>query len=146
MHWFWLALAIALVVIELSTTQLVSIWFAIGAGVTAIVKVIAPGISIPWQALIFVGVSTVLFLATRPFVKKLTANRGKEHETNLELIVGKEAVVTEDIDNIKGTGAVKINGLEWSARTADNSEILTGEIVVIKEIMGNKLIVEGKGE
>ncbi len=146
MQWFWLALAIALVVIELSTTQLISIWFAIGAGVTALVKVLAPNIGIPWQALIFVGVSTALFLATRPFVKKLMANRGKEHETNLELIVGKEAVVTEDIDNIKGTGAVKINGLEWSARTADGEEILVGEIVLVKEIKGNKLIVEGKGE
>ena len=125
---------------------MISIWFAIGAGVTALVKVLAPNIGIPWQALIFVGVSTALFLATRPFVKKLMANRGKEHETNLELIVGKEAVVTEDIDNIKGTGAVKINGLEWSARTADGEEILVGEIVLVKEIKGNKLIVEGKGE
>ena len=146
MHWFWLALAIALVVIELSTTQLVSIWFAIGAGVIAIVKVIAPGISIPWQVLIFVLVSAALFFATRPLVKKLTSQRGKEHATNLELIIGKNAIVTEDINSIKNTGAVKINGLEWSARAADNSEILTGEIVVIKEIMGNKLIVEGKGE
>ena len=146
MQWFWLALAIALIAIELSTTQLISIWFAIGAGVTALVKALAPNIGIPWQALIFVGVSTGLFLATRPFVKKLTANRGKAHETNLELIVGKEAVVTEDIDNIKGTGAVKINGLEWSARTADGEEILVGEIVLVKEIKGNKLIVEGKGD
>ena len=144
MQWFWLALSIALVVIELSTTQLISIWFAIGAGVTALVKAIFPSIGIPWQAIIFVVVSTALFLATRPFVKKLTANRGKEHETNLELIVGKEGVVTECIDNIKGTGAVKINGLEWSARTDDGCEIALGEIVVVKEIKGNKLIVKGK--
>ena len=146
MQWFWLALSIALVVIELSTTQLISIWFALGAGVTAIVKAVFPSIGIPWQALIFVLTSTVLFLATRPFVKRLTANRGKEHETNLELIVGKEAVVTEDINNIKGTGAVKINGLEWSARSGKNDEIVAGEIVLIKEIKGNRLIVEGKGE
>ena len=146
MQWFWLALSIALVVIELSTTQLISVWFALGAGITAVVKVIFPSIGIPWQALIFVLASTVLFLATRPFVKKLTSNRGKEHETNLELIVGKEAIVTENINNIKGTGAVKINGLEWSARTDDNCEILAGEIVLIKEIKGNRLIVKGKGE
>ena len=146
MQWFWLALSIALVVIELSTTQLISIWFAIGAGVTALIKSIVPSIGIPWQVLIFVVVSTALFFATRPFVKRLTSNRGKEHETNLELIVGKDAIVTEDIDNIKGTGAVRINGLEWSARAIGNSEILAGEIVIVKEIKGNKLIVEGKGE
>lgn len=146
MQWFWLALSIALVVIELSTTQLISVWFAIGAGVTALVKSIVPGIGIPWQVLIFVVVSTALFFATRPFVKRLTSNRGKEHETNLELIVGKDAIVTEDIDNIKGTGAVRINGLEWSARAVNNCEISAGEIVIVKEIKGNKLIVEGKGE
>ena len=139
MHWFWLALAIALVVIELSTTQLVSIWFAIGAGVTAIVKVIAPGISIPWQALIFVGVSTVLFLATRPFVKKMSENQ--TIATNSDRLIGKTAVVTKDIlENEKGE--VKVEYQKWPAISKSNETFKEGEKVLVKEITGNKLVVE----
>ena len=69
MAWFWLALAIALMVIELSTTQLVSLWFSIGAAVAAIVKAIFGDISIAWQIVIFAVVSLALLIATRPLAK-----------------------------------------------------------------------------
>lgn len=147
MVWFWLALSIALLVMELATTQLVSIWFSIGAGtaaiITAIVNSAGGNLSVIWQVVIFAAVSAVLLLSTRKLAKKLV-KKTKNQETNLELNIGKVAIVVETIDNIKGEGAIKINGLEWSARSADDSIIQKDELVIFKEIQGNKAIVERK--
>ena len=146
MEWFWLSLAIALTVVELSTTQLVSIWFAAGAAVTCLVKAVFPGIGMPWQILIFVVVSGGLLVATRPLVKKFLHQKTREKETNLELVLGKEAIVVEEINNILGKGAVKISGLVWSARSYNDSVIPVDAIVVFEKIDGNKAIVKLKGE
>lgn len=146
MEWAWLALAIGLMAVELTTTQLVSVWFAIGAGVTSIVKVIFSSLGFPWQLLIFTLVSLALLIATRPLVKRFLVKRDRAHETNLQLVVGKDAVVVEEINNIKGEGAIRINGLVWSARSDDDSQIPVDEIVIFKEINGNKAIVSKKGE
>ncbi len=145
MVWFWLSLTIFLTVVELSTVQFVSIWLAVGSAVSTIIVAIFPTMNIGWQILIFVLVATALLIATRPLVKKILERRTEEHKTNLDLILGKDAVVTEKIDNTFGTGAVKINGLVWSARTDDGSDIEVGEIVSIKKIVGNKLIIMKKG-
>ena len=144
MAWFWLALAIALMVIELSTTQLISLWFSIGAAITAIVKVIFNDIGIIWQVVIFAVVSLALLIATRPLVKRFLSKKGEGNKTNLDLIIGKEAIVTEEIDNIKAKGSVKINGLIWSARSSDEGVIPTDAIVIVEEINGNKAIVSIK--
>lgn len=144
MAWFWLALAIALMVIELSTTQLISLWFSIGAAITAIVKVIFNDIGIIWQVVIFAVVSLALLIATRPLVKRFLSKKGEGNKTNLDLIIGKEAIVTEEIDNIKAQGSVKINGLIWSARSSDEGVIPADAIVIIEEINGNKAIVSIK--
>jgi membrane protein implicated in regulation of membrane protease activity len=146
MEWFWLSLAIALTVIELSTVQLVSIWFAAGAAVTAIIKGIFPQLGISWQIILFVAVSVALFASTRRFVKKFLSSRKEEQKTNLDLIIGKEAIVVEEINNIRGEGAVKIDGKVWSARSSDGSDIPVDTIVIFKEINGNKAMVERKGE
>lgn len=147
MVWFWFALAIVLLIVEIVTTQLVSIWFSIGAGVSAIVVAIVNSsggsIDLVWQVLIFALVSGVLLLSTRKLAKKLV-KRNKNQETNLELNIGKVAVVTETINNVQGEGAIKINGLEWSARSSDDSIINKDELVIFKEIQGNKAIVERK--
>lgn len=145
MAWFWLALAVALMVIELSTTDLVSVWFSLGAGVTALVKLIFTDIGVVWQVLIFVLISVALLLATRPLVKKLLSKKG-DNKTNLDRLLGNEALVVEDINNISGVGAVKINGLVWSARSENGEDISADTVVIFKEIRGNKAIVERKGE
>ena len=67
--------------------------------------------------------------------------KNKNQETNLELNLDKVAVVTERIDNVKGEGTIKINGLEWSARSLDDSVIEKDELVIFKEIKGNKALV-----
>lgn len=146
MSWFWLCLAVALVVVELSTVQLVSIWFAVGAGITSLVKAIFPSIAIHWQIIIFVFISAALVFATRPFVKKFLHTKNKTKETNLELVLGKDAMVVEEIDNIKEKGAIKIKGLVWTARSLDDSVIPVDTVVVFEKIDGNKAIVKKKGE
>lgn len=146
MEWFWVALAIGLLVIEISTTQLVSVWLALSALIVSVLRLIFSGLGIGWQMFIFGILSLVLLALTRPLVKKILANRDEKQATNLELVIGKEAIVVEDINNIRGEGAVKINGLVWSARSVDGTQIPAETIVIFKEIDGNKAMVEKKGE
>lgn len=138
MLWFWLVLIVALVVIEAATVQLMTIWFAVGA----IAGLIACAFKLQiWlQILIFVGVSAVALVATRPFVKRFT--KVDKEPTNADRYIGKNAVVVEAIDNIHGKGAVTIGGLEWTARTTDGSNIDKDEIVTVESIEGAKLIVK----
>lgn len=145
MAWFWLALAVALMVIELSTVDLICVWFSLGAMVTAIIELFFADLGIAWQMLIFVLVSVSLLIATRPLVKKLLAKKN-ENKTNLDRLIGNDALVVEDINNINGVGAVKINGLVWSARSENGEDIPADTVVIFKEIRGNKAIVERKGE
>ncbi len=142
MMWVWFALAILLLVVELATTQFVSIWFSAASLVTGIIVAIFPEIPIVWEIIIFVVLSVGALFATRPLVKKLTAKSNSK--TNLDLNIGKTAVVTEEIDNIKETGAVKLNGLVWTARSEDDSVIAVDEVVIFKSISGNKAIVSKK--
>ena len=90
---------------------------------------------------IFVSASVVLLFATRPLVKRLM-RKTKGTETNLDLLLGSKALVLEDIRNDYGTGTVKINGIVWTARSADGTDIEKDTFVIIKEIQGNKVLVE----
>ena len=141
MTWVWFVLAIVLVGVELMTTELVAVWFAASAVLLGIVTGIAPSLGIVWQVVIFVVFSALLVVATRPFVKRFTA-RKKGTETNLELVVGHKALVVTKIENEYEQGEVKINGLVWSARTLDGDVIEVGTSVIVREIQGNKAIVE----
>lgn len=143
MMWIWFSLAILLLVVELSTTQFVSIWFSASALITGLISAIFSSMSPIWQIIIFVVLSVGALFATKPLVRKLTRKSNKD-KTNLELNIDKTAVVTETIDNIKETGAIKLNGLVWTARSIDGSVIEAGEIVVFREISGNKALVEKK--
>lgn len=149
MIWFWLSLTIALIVVELSTTQLVCIWLGLGSAITAIALAIVTsfGGTLPviWQFVIFIVSSAILLASTRRFVKKFL-KRNEKQQTNLELNINKVAIVTERIDNLKGEGAIKINGLEWNARSLEDIVIEKDEMVIFKEIRGNKALVIRKGE
>ena len=141
MSWIWFGCAVLLIVIELLTTDLVSVWFALAALVLGIIAAIFKSLDIIWQVAIFIALATGLLLGTRKFVKKILSQKQAD-STNLGLIVGHTAIVIEEIDNIQSRGAVKINGLEWSARAFDNTVIEQGAVVTVKEINGNKLFVE----
>lgn len=134
----WLGILAVLLVIEGLTTALTTIWFAGGALAAAIAAGIGMGI-VP-QLLLFFCVSLVLLLFTRPAALKLM-NKGTE-KTNVEGLLGKSAVVIQQIDNLAQTGQVRINDIEWMARTSDDSvTIPVGTVVVIEAVHGVRLIV-----
>lgn len=140
MMWIWFGLTLALLLTEIATTELVAVWFAAASLVLGLVAGFFPQLDVIWQILIFAVLSGVLVAATRPLVKKLM-RKGKDKETNLELILGHKALVVEGIDNDLEQGAVKINGLIWTARSIDGEKIDEGVLIRIKEIRGNKVLV-----
>ncbi|MEG1848199.1 MAG: NfeD family protein [Lachnospiraceae bacterium] len=134
----WLILFVVLIVMELATLGLTTLWFAAGALVATIAATI--GVPLYLQIILFLGVSAILLFFTRPIaVKYFNKDRVK---TNAESLVGKQAVVTSDIDNLQGIGQVIIGGMEWSARAEDDeAHIPVGTITEVKGIHGVKLIV-----
>ncbi len=136
---FWLILLIILVAVEIATMGLTTIWFAGGA----FVAIIAAAFNAPLyvQITLFLIVSVVLLLFTRPIAMKYF-NKDRIR-TNAESLIGRQAVVTEEIDNLPATGSVSINGQEWTARCVmDGIKIPKGTVVIIRAISGVKLIVE----
>ena len=136
--YFWAIMIIAALIIEAATSQLVSIWFAGGAFAALISAFFTENIWI--QCSIFILISALLLSLTKKVVRKLKAKT--ELKTNFEALLGQVAVVTEDISNNDSKGAVRIRGVEWSARSEDGSEIKQGAHVTVNEINGIKLIVK----
>jgi len=136
---FWLVAMVALIVIELATLGLTTIWFACGA----LAAVIAAALDAPLllQILMFVVVSFAVLLAVRPIaVKYFNKDRTR---TNIESMIGRQAIVVSEIDNMQGVGQVSVNGMDWSARSTINElKISVGRVVVIRAVDGVKLIVE----
>ena len=136
---FWLVAMVALIVIELATLGLTTIWFACGA----LVAVVAAALDAPLllQILMFIVVSFAVLLAVRPIaVKYFNKDRTR---TNIESMIGRQAIVVSEIDNMQAIGQVTVNGMEWSARSTINElKIAVGRVVVIRAVDGVKLIVE----
>ena len=145
MNWIlvWVILLVIFVVIEVLTMGLTTLWFAGGALAAGIMAVFNMPSYV--QIATFIVVSLVLIFFTRPIaVRYFNTDRVK---TNAESIVGKKAIVTGAIDNIKASGQVTVNGMEWSARSvSDELVIPEGAIVNIVAISGVKLIVEERKE
>lgn len=139
----WTVLAVILIIIEILTLGLTTIWFAGGALIALILG--ALGFNFYIQFIGFLVVSLFLLIQTRPIAQKyFNKNRTK---TNSESLIGKEVLITEDIDNLKNTGKAIVNGLEWTARTTDsNIKIQKGEVVTVLRIEGVKLIVDQRKE
>ncbi len=137
----WLIVFVACIVIEIITMGLTTIWFAGGALIAAV----SAALNAPlWlQIVLFVLVSLVLLYFTRPIaVKYFNKDRIK---TNAESLVGKQAIVISEIDNLQGIGQVTVGGQEWTARTVKEGITLpVGSVVVIRAISGVKLMVEEK--
>lgn len=134
----WLIILIVLLVIEIITMDLVTIWFVGGALVAFIFSIFFDNIII--EIIIFIGSSLALLYFTRPWVKKHF--NPKRVKTNYAAVIGEEALVITTIDNIKGTGQVAINGMEWTARSVQNDIIEKGTKVIVREVTGVRLIVE----
>lgn len=139
----WLAILVALVVIELLTMGLTTIWFAGGALVATIASLF--GAPLVLQIILFLVASALLLYFTRPIaVKYFNKDRVR---TNAESLVGRQAIVISEIDNLQGIGQVNVGGMEWSARTrVDGVKLPVGTVTTILAINGVKLIVEERKE
>lgn len=139
----WLVLLVILVVIELLTMGLTTIWFAGGALAAALISI--PGTPLALQILVFLIVSAVLLYFTRPVAVKYF-NRDRIR-TNVESMVGRQAIVISEINNLEGIGQVNTGGMEWSARSSYHNVVLpVGTVVTVLGVDGVKLIVEERKE
>ena len=135
----WLVAFVIFVGIEAGTMALTTIWFAGGALAAFLAALL--GLSVQVQLVLFLLVSFLLLIFTKPFVTRFV-NRDTE-KTNVDGLIGKRGRVTAEINTAMSMGAVVINGQEWTARAvSDDAVIPAGQPVVIREIRGVKLIVE----
>ena len=135
----WLIALVLLLLIELLTMGLTTIWFA-GGALVAIFLALA-GMPFFVQMIAFLVVSLVLLFCTRPLAMNYF-NRERV-KTNVDDLVGKQAIVLTDIDNLQGTGQVSLNGMEWTARAWEEGKAIPeGAVVTVKAIQGVKLLAE----
>lgn len=138
--WAWLLTMVACVIIEAFTLGLTTIWFAAGALAAWLIHF--TGIGIEVQVVVFLAVSLLTLFLTRPVaVKHLKVGKIK---TNAESLIGEHVKVESEINNMNNEGTVKVRGQVWSARSQDGDTIQKDEIVVVKDIVGVKLIVKRK--
>ena len=142
MTYFWLAVVIAAIAAEAMTADLVAIWFM----PAALISMILALVNVPlWiQIVVFIVLVAVFLVLSKMFLRKYLKKRPQEI-TNADALLGQTAIVTEELNNPAQSGAVRVNGLEWSARSIDDAvTVEKGQLVVIREISGVKLICEPK--
>ena len=132
----WVVLMVVFLVVEAATAGLTCIWFAVGSLAALIAALFDAQL---WLQIVwFLVISFVTLYFTRPLVKKYVNSRSQP--TNADMVIGKEALVTEDIDNVEATGAVSVGGKVWTARSADGGRIKSGAVVSVLRIEGVKLL------
>lgn len=137
---FWLIVLVVMAVIEIITLGLTTVWFAGGALVAFIASLLGANIMV--QVILFVVVSVLLLSLTRPLAAEyLNKDRIR---TNADSLIGKTAVVRQEIDNLNAQGQVSVEGQEWTARSVEDKVIPENALVEIMEINGVKLMVKEK--
>ena len=136
---YWLIFMAVLLVIEICTLGLTTIWFAGGALVATIASLL--GLNFWTQIILFIVVSLLLIIFTRPWaVKYINSHKTK---TNYEGLIGKIIKITETVDNFNQSGTAVVNGAEWTVRSQEDAVIIQpGEKAQIVNIAGVKLIVK----
>ena len=140
MNWeaiFWLIAMVIFMAAEAMTVSLVSIWFALGALGAIVVALIGGGLAL--QVTVFLVLAIALLLSLRSIVRKRFAPRITK--TNIDSIIGATGVVITPVNNIAALGQIQVNGVEWSARSTDNSHISAGVLVRVDRIEGVKVYV-----
>ncbi len=134
----WLILFVVLVVFEIATMGLTTIWFAAGS----LVAFFASLFHVTWwlQFILFIVVSLIMLIFTRPFAVRYINKHTQK--TNIDSIIGQTGRVIAQIDNAQASGYVVVNGIEWAARSADAGVIEVDTMVTVKAIEGVKVIVE----
>ena len=137
--YIWPAVIIISVAVEAFTLTLCGIWFAAGGVAALIAASLSVGLMGQW--IVFIVFSALLLVLVRPLCRRFLGSR--QQATNADRIIGQiPPVVTEPIDNVLETGAVKINGKIWTARSTTDAQIAIGTRVTVVEIRGVKAIVK----
>lgn len=134
----WAALLVLFTAGEAVTVGLTSIWFAAGSLAALICSLLNGPLGL--QITLFIVVSALCLLAVRPLAHKYLNT--KVEPTNADRVIGAEARVIEEIDNLQGKGAVTIGGITWSARSEHDTPIPAGALVRVLRIEGVKVYVE----
>ncbi len=142
MPYIWIGMIVLAVFSEASTMAITAIWFV----PPGIVSMILAFCRVPlWiQIVAYIALSALCLILFKPLAKRWQ-NQSKDTKTNVDSLIGQVAVVTEDIDNIHETGAVKVAGLIWTARSEkDDDQLRKGDIVEVLAVSGVKLICRKK--
>ena len=138
MLFVWLAVVIVSVFCEAMTVSLVAIWFVPSALISLILSIF--GVAEWIQVVVFFALSFAMILLLRRIFRKKLLAKQEATKTNTDSLIGRQAVVVEDIDNLMAKGAVRIGGQEWSARSESGDPIKAGIAVEILAVSGVKLI------
>ncbi len=137
MGFLWTGAIIAFFAIEVATYQLVSMWFGVGA-IAGLIAYLA-GLNFYIQFILFIVLSSLTLILTRPLVKKLLKNKGEK--TNSDRLIGKKIIITKPVDSFGEKGETVIGGVSWSVNSIDGLPIDEGETATVEAIEGVKLIV-----
>ncbi len=136
LSYVWMAVVVVALLLEAATMSLISIWFVPGALLALTLSLL--NLELHWQIVAFAVTSVVtLFLG-------LTIKR-KKTKTNVDSVIGKTALIIEEVNNIEGRGAAKLGGQVWTARAKNEKETLVpGDQVIVLAVEGVKLICRKK--
>lgn len=138
MGYVWIGCIIVFAVIEMATTQLVSVWFVLGSVAGLIANLAGADMIVQITAALVVSALSLVLL--RRFVYRVL--KPKDSKTNIDSLIGRELIVDEDVNNISDSGAGRLNGVTWKLKSADDDvTIPKGERVKVNEIKGVALIV-----
>ena len=135
---FWIGAIVLFGIIEAATVNMVSIWFVGGSLVALICDLLGAGVWL--QIAAFLVTAGILLAALRPFVRKFVSPR--KTATNADMAIGRSAYLTETVDNLRGTGTLKLDGKEWTARSLSGDILHQGTLVTVVKMEGVKLYVE----
>ncbi len=138
MPFIWAAVLVAAIIIETQTMDMVTVWFMPSALIAMILGILK--VSILVQCIVFVVLTVVMLILSKTVLKKFFKPKAPAR-TNVEALIGQEALIVEAVDNRHGVGSAKLNGLVWSARAENEEDVLVpGDVVIVKAISGVKLI------
>ncbi len=135
----WLIAAGVFFVVEIATVGFMIFWLGIAALVTCLLSLVISNVFA--QMAIFVILSAIFLVFTRPFVEKFVIKKDEKVITNAYSIIGKEAIVTKSFDNVSGVGQIKVGSEKWTAITENNTTFNEGDKVIVSSIDGVKAIV-----
>lgn len=128
----WLIIALITFIMEIFIPSFVLFNFGIGA----LIGSLAAGLnlSIEWQILFFSTGTILSFFLIRPLMKKFAYRKSENFVSNMHAMPGRQAQVTEEINNENNRGLVSLDGDIWQARSLSNEIIPNGSIVEIVQI------------